>query len=402
MKIIEINCFILLLILCPKPGSGQIVYNDTKPYISQENLYKTTHQAIKIIDSLRSTGVNCARSDIFEMYNEIYLLPDGFFDVFRWQNGRWENLYANNLRGYNHGAKKFIYNNNIYSFGGYGFWKQHGQIIEFSEERGEWEILPFSFDTKPGIASWSPPNLFVISEDSISILNLESKTIKIISENILNDKLSDYLNLYTFEFDSLTFILGRRPGFSIHKKDNQIGISELSPFPLFTKTLQSGIIHIKGNQVNCYDKHLNPMNSYDVESERKFFTEVTNPYEKLKSSSNRANVIYILILCAVLIAILAFYKFKHSLQPEVKSKKLSAHPLISSLVSHKGKTLTQEQIDQIFEIDHIISPESKRFKRSQLIKELNKESQLIQNKEVISRKRDPEDGRRFIYKINFD
>ena len=45
------------------------------------------------------------------------------------------------------------------------------------------------------------------------------------------------------------------------------------------------------------------------------------------------------------------------------------------------------------------SPDSRRVKRSRIIKEINTEYQIIANKELITHQRDPNDKRFILYKI---
>src|SRR5690554_923174 len=76
-------------------------------------------KAYPIIDSIKASGIKTSRGDIIEDDGSIYLLVDGFFDVFRWSEGEWENLYLKAFGGYNFGSKKFNYGGRIFSFGGY-------------------------------------------------------------------------------------------------------------------------------------------------------------------------------------------------------------------------------------------------------------------------------------------
>ena len=43
---------------------------------------------------------------------------------------------------YNINCKNFIYNNEIYSYGGYGFWKTNGHLRKFNFQDSEWDIIP--------------------------------------------------------------------------------------------------------------------------------------------------------------------------------------------------------------------------------------------------------------------
>ncbi len=44
--------------------------------------------------------------------------------------------------GYNFGSFPFVYNGELYSFGGYGHWQYNGQLRRFVREKAEWELVP--------------------------------------------------------------------------------------------------------------------------------------------------------------------------------------------------------------------------------------------------------------------
>jgi hypothetical protein len=45
---------------------------------------------------------------------------------------------------YNIDAKNFVYQNQLYSYGGYGFWKSNGHLRKFNFEDSEWDIIPLN------------------------------------------------------------------------------------------------------------------------------------------------------------------------------------------------------------------------------------------------------------------
>jgi len=45
---------------------------------------------------------------------------------------------------YNIDCKNFIYKNDLYSYGGYGFWKSNGQLRKFNFQDSEWDIIPLN------------------------------------------------------------------------------------------------------------------------------------------------------------------------------------------------------------------------------------------------------------------
>jgi hypothetical protein len=45
---------------------------------------------------------------------------------------------------YNINCKNFIYNNELYSYGGYGFWKSNGHLRKYNYQDSEWDIIPLN------------------------------------------------------------------------------------------------------------------------------------------------------------------------------------------------------------------------------------------------------------------
>lgn len=121
---------LFFITICLYLSYSQIVYNDKLPYNSLESTKQIIDSAFSIQKKL-----NSGRIDIFEKGNKYYLTVDGTFLVFKWEYNRWNNLYTNQYTGYNIYSRKFIYNDKIYSFGGYGFWRFHGQLIWFVEKK---------------------------------------------------------------------------------------------------------------------------------------------------------------------------------------------------------------------------------------------------------------------------
>jgi hypothetical protein len=101
-------------------------------------------KALSVLDSTKKKGFQIDRMDIVEINETKYLIPNGMFDVYRWTNGQWDNMYKGPFQGFNFGAKIFVHKDEIYAFGGYGYWRNHGLIVRFLRDRGEWDVLPFT------------------------------------------------------------------------------------------------------------------------------------------------------------------------------------------------------------------------------------------------------------------
>jgi len=58
---------------------------------------------------------------------------------------------------YNINCKNFIYKDNIYSYGGYGFWKNNGTLRKFNIQDHEWDVLPLNKEVISTTYLWVSP-----------------------------------------------------------------------------------------------------------------------------------------------------------------------------------------------------------------------------------------------------
>lgn len=78
-----------------------------------------------------------------------YILVDGTGRIYKATSKSNDTIYykridSTHFYGYNGGAINFTYNDTIFSFGGFGFWKPNGQLRYYSEKYHEWDILPIN------------------------------------------------------------------------------------------------------------------------------------------------------------------------------------------------------------------------------------------------------------------
>lgn len=55
---------------------------------------------------------------------------------------------------YNIDCYNFAYNNNLYNYGGYGFWQKTGHIRRYNRVDKEWDIVPTNIEVIPGGYEW--------------------------------------------------------------------------------------------------------------------------------------------------------------------------------------------------------------------------------------------------------
>jgi hypothetical protein len=85
-----------------------------------------------------SSGYGVVKND-----SGLFIFPQGTGRVYRYQteSKRWERVDSTYFKGYNFNSLHFGIGNEIYSFGGYGFWQINGILRQYNPISGEWNII---------------------------------------------------------------------------------------------------------------------------------------------------------------------------------------------------------------------------------------------------------------------
>ncbi len=393
---------IFYFLLFPNAKS-QFVYHDQGVPVSIDSLDRLLISAQQIYDSLRAKRIEVSRADIVEISEKPYMLLDGTFDVYEWEGGKWENKYNNVFFGYNFKSTKFVYNNRIFSLGGYGFWRSHGELIEFIRSRGEWEIISNTVKMPYVKGYVYDDKLYMYAQDSIYTLDLKNKFrfISSKSSKLPIPEMSLKSNFYDFENYGLVYATGS--DYIIEKRTGHLYKSDLNSFYKLPKSIVNGISIVRGDSILCYDRHLNEIEFYDVKEEMKFF-ELQQVKE---ANSNLSIILLVVLICITAVIGWIFWQYRSRMQnqiPETSDEALSniyeVNPLFRKMEAYAGQQLSQETLDEIFEIKEIPSFETQRYKRALMIKELNEVYQQYYNIDIILRKKNIKDKRSFVYVIN--
>ena len=398
MKYLKTILSTLLLTLTVTTINTQIVYTDTEPRASEEELVLLFSKAKDIWIQYDDPDFTVRRLDILETDSGKYLATDGTFDLYEWRDSAWVNLYEMHNIAYNFGSKKFVWDNRIYSFGGYGYWNYHGQLIVFDFDKNEWEILPFTQDLMFGIAYLTEKGLAVSCEKPYTI-DLEKKQVfqhvptNVLSNPIIKSEHEIYKDfrghLNSLEFENYSYHIGSLTGRILNDKRNQSSMrSTVSPFTTKEPALA---FHVFKDELSAFSRKLDLILRTTVQKEMKFF----NP---INESSRRLHYSSIVIILALFLAAVIWFKTHYG----SSAKQSETSKLEQVFYSKEGQMLSMEELDTILKIDHIKSNESKKFRRSQLINEFNKDQAVKQSGFHIERIRDPKDKRRFLYQVEKD
>ncbi len=372
-------------------ADAQLVYTDKGLPASRDMLKEIHRKAVSVKNEYQSKGVKCERIDILDIRDNIYLLPDGTFDVYQWKDGDWINLYSGSFVGYNFNSYKFVLDGKIYSSGGDGYWQDHGQIITFLWDRGEWEILPFSLDLERN-------HVYCDGESLVSFWGLP---IKIDPGNKKVESLPPFnyeaeLNMnnifYRLDFSNYIYIRGRWFYF-LEKRSGELRRSTIECIGKIQKAkTEDHLFHIIGDSLTIYNHDAEIFLATNVNAELYKFDKVPG------SRSSSPVMAWGFGILAVLILGFGLYRAKILINKTGNDSTMD-DPLFSVLSAHRGKIMTMEDFDVILGIDKVIPAETQRFRRAQLIKSLNRKYRAKHGHNLIERQRDPEDGRRYMYRV---
>ena len=108
-------------------------------------------------------------NDYLDMGDSLLINPSGMHYVYSYN--RQDDIFfrrdVSKYHGHNFGRHLFLYKGDIYSLGGYGFWKSHAKLLKFEWRTGEWEIIQYHEKLIPG-----KPISYFISNDTLHILGL--------------------------------------------------------------------------------------------------------------------------------------------------------------------------------------------------------------------------------------
>ena len=412
-KRFQVICCAILWIIASPVLTAQIHFQDRSPYqFNPDTLSLLVKESWNILDSLQQQGYIIKRMDILEMDGELFLLPDGLNQVFSRQDGKWRNLYNGLYLGYNYNSHKFTWNGRLYSFGGRGFWRQHGDLIAFNTKKGEWDLVMMEGyeHSGTGLAFTADSFLYVMQpvtyEQGFAGSKREYPSFRIHLGTYKNspfshpriDQLDTLLaNWKVFETEKYLF-LHSPPGYLIDK--NQLKIS--SGYP----DLMENVYNFALKQDYFVHSFQDSLVLMDRGGKRLFKCSLDasslNPSIPLKKPVRPVQSGLLMIIAGILamvsIALAMIYR-KYAKVRRLTKGPAYKHSQIPFLLPYSGKSITADKLDELLAIQSIENQETLRFRRATLINEINLETKRLTGKKLIQRFKDPEDKRRFLYRI---
>lgn len=346
--------------------------------------------------------------------NDTFYNPDGFHLLYRLKNGNAERMDKSCFHGHNFGRIMFIYLNKIYLIGGYGLFTTNNIIESFDPTTREWNFVASKGDRPEFIRG------ILFKNDSIVYLFNTYKS----GNNAEPDILDTHYYLYNIHSNTWSKFKNDNSNFSKFFFLNSFVLKDYVVAFSLIKTL---IISRKDN--NCIlvsngDLPIQLSNTtiYNIDKNTitySFIGSVTNNLRRINLKvdslySNRVNEALpliieknpvqsqnILLIFSFSILILLFGTLI-VLRKYNKSKKISEdlitdktpNKLVETLLQLANNKVTVEELDHVFEIDHM-EAESKKSKRHRIITQLDQDYPGL-----IIRIKDESDKRKFIYHID--
>jgi hypothetical protein len=244
---------------------------------------------------------------------------------------------------YNIDCNNFIYKDQIYNYGGYGFWTKTGNLRKYNTVDQEWDIQPTNFEVIQGGYEWFSPKegrLYVPFQKiekpylkgeeykkgiiDYSSYYLDIKTADWIKIGKVSDGLMQLLNqknnYINYPHDDGRIFVINDESYFLDYVHNKVYKSKRADFNQFF--IRNGqdltVFYYKGN----YYKYISSAQSFKIwKLNLNDFQELSFPIW----GSDYKNLIIILSTCLVaLLIILSAWFFKHSMNKKIEKAQLKA------------------------------------------------------------------------------
>lgn len=379
---------LLILFIFTQLANSQFIYYDLSDSTDWSNIKLMVDSGRDIRDSFQGLGYPTQTFFIHHVEDKIWMSVDGRFDVFEWQSDKWVNLYKGTYHGYNYKSQKFTYGGRLFSYKGYGFWREHGEIIEFLPEKAGWEIIPESKDLPYGIGYVIDSSFYIHSSNCFKVDLLEQNVESVPCEYTIRDKIphgreyifDDYILVASILEDGTQFPL-------IEKNSGTVYLSHRQPFNgIRDPRMTDALIHIKDNQMTIVFQD-NDTLTYSTNSELKY-------YVKESGFGGQTPfwiwwVLFIFIFATLIFLFYRYYPRRHHSDVEI----------LSAFKGYEGQLIDSDTLDAILGIEDIVVYETRKHRRASLIKEINALSEFQYGQDLILREKNPMDKRFYLYRI---
>ena len=344
--------------------------------------------------------------------NDTFYNPNGFHYIYHLKNGQAIRKDHSPYHGHNFRRNLIVYKNDIYLLGGYGFFETNNNLEKFSFKTKEWDYVPTTGEKPPFIRGTylqkeeliycfgnkksgnnMEPDIY---DEHIYKLNMASrvwtkfeninadlKNIKDPTEIYLKDYViivySGYTNIInkkTFEYikisnDGLNFTY-------VNIRDKEIIADENKFTCTYSGAIDNSYLKITNDVDQLWKTHY--MAAKPLVLEPNFF-------------QSYSYYLMVFAFFAIVITIIWYYRLYKIIIPSKKADAL--FPIINRFVQIGKNKISLDELDEIFEINHMES-ESKKSKRHRMLKNVEQKYPGF-----ILREKDELDRRKFSYNLDF-
>ena len=343
----------------------------------------------------------------------VYAFEQCRLNVLTWQDSMWVNLYSNNNKGWCL-ENFYLQENSILGFTAEGFWTSQADLYTFENITTNWQII--STENSPGyfcsggdfrigkdtiISSWGFEQNQGKS-DIVEILStyglcLKTKTwFKVKNDIELKSLAGTTFGGLTFDFEDEVLIMRNNQIIQIDKKSRNI---------FMFKGDKLKYEHIDFTYNDCKKALIYQNGIYYSESPKPIekliplgkisFENIQEKSETQSLKANKTNSYFSYFLAFIIL----FVGGVAALIVKSRKSKFHNQELLKHIKENSGKILKSNEMDVLLGINSSMSQDSKRVKRSRIIKSINEDYMLKKGKKLINRERDDEDSRYMLYKI---
>jgi hypothetical protein len=332
---------------------------------------------------------------------------------------------------YNIGSLNFLYQNQLYSYGGYGFWRANGHLRKFNYNDKEWDIFPLNDEIITYGMHWFSPK-----EAKIYVPFQKSMNAGLTQESDF-DKERAYQSFYLDLNQKKWVQLGTMHAETV-KLVNSGGSANFLP-------VQNGIMHVVADQIIYFDfinnkiykctkadfnqtfgRRIGMTNSFEYKGAIYFFNSSTQTFNKIvfdlknfeqlgfpiwgRNKEYDKYIIGAFILLILVIITITFFnrRFKNKVQKNqlkiLKTKSIGQAfiGVEASLIQLLLQAAAENSKVEIYQINHVLGIKDKNIGlqkkvRSDVINTINEKYQLLNNNPrplIVSVRK--EDDKRFL------
>lgn len=407
-----------LLLLSSSYGIGQILSLKNTPFnksiLLQNGSIKYIHSGGNqvYLDSLSLKKDQI--QELIKTKNSYYIVTRGSGLVFK------ENLKNDSLinfiridrtqfDGYNFDDIKFDYRDTLFSIGGFGFWRNNGQIRYFTENK-EWELLlP---ELPDGISNRNIWNLDQKNGLFYTLIKSNEAGYKLFKINLANktwraEALSDLISselLLNIE-NPIQIQLNNRAS-SLLCYSNKIYYIDLEKSELKIASNDKLLNFLNKNKIReaSYYEINNKLYVYNfANSTIDSIAFKDNDFISLSQNSNFSQYKMIMIVFGFLIiGLVIYYVLRKKNKSGIDINEFEKE-FIMKLISKKGSIINIENLNYLLGLSKK-SIEIQKKNRSEFLNKLNQKLKEVLNTEdnIIIRIKEEEDKRVFVYQLNLD